>query len=247
MPSLARLAAARNHAALAAALLAALVLGACGGTGEPPLACDAQAYELAVRDSAEPTAASISTRLWAIVPDNPRLVWNLDASAVRMVVWTTWRGYQPGDLTLSREVWLTPAPQLREMCQGVDPGSLVARVNQILGMPPPTTADAGRYFVEMWVKPADLFRPCPDPEIDDTTCGLTFPASATAEHRAWIASQFAASHGFWQSVHYPWTGLGYTYDWCNPATREGASEFVVRAGSTVTVTGLFPRETYCAP
>jgi hypothetical protein len=214
---------------------------------ELPPTCDAATYADGVRDSAFPTSADVSSELWPIRPDNPRLIWNADGSAVRMAVWTTWTGYQPGDLTLSREVWVTPAPQLKELCAGVPTDQLVSRVNQILGLPPSSDADAGRFFVEFWARPGDLFRPCPDAEIDDDRCELAFPESATPEHRAWIANQYAERHGFWQAVKYTWTGLGYTYDWCNPATTVGASELVVRAGSTVTVTGVFPRDAYCAP
>jgi hypothetical protein len=31
------------------------------------------------------------------------------------------------------------------------------------------------------------------------------------------------------------TGFGYTYDWGNPNTDIGASEFVIKAGATVTI------------
>lgn len=231
---------------LGAGLAALLLLGACG-QAEPPLVCDALAYASAVRDASEPTAGDLSGALWAIDPSNPRLTWTADQSAVRMVAWTTWTGYALGDTTLSREVWLTAVPQLKELCSGIPADGLVARVNQLLGMPPPTGSDAGRYFVELSVKPADLFRPCPDAEITDTSCQLSFPATATAEHRDWMSAQYASSYGFWQATQYPWTGLGYTYDWCNPLTTVGPSEFVARAGATVTVTGLYQRDAYCAP
>jgi len=37
---------------------------------------------------------------------------------------------------------------------------------------------------------------------------------------------------------YPWTRLGYTYDW-NPNSPEvGLSEYIVRGGSTVTVAAV---------
>ncbi|PTL83542.1 hypothetical protein DAT35_15875 [Vitiosangium sp. GDMCC 1.1324] len=99
----------------------------------------------------------------------------------------------------------------------------------------------------MWVKPGDMFRPCPDPEIDDGTCGLTFPVEVSTEHKNWFTNNYASSYGFWQKTRYPWTGLGYTYDWCSHDTKHvGASEFVVRPGSVVNVTGYINRDTYCA-
>lgn len=234
-------------------MAALLSLTACGGDeneqNPPPtqLTCDAQTYSAAVRDAVEPTADDISTGLVAITPSNPKLIWNEDKSAVRMVVWTTFTGYKMGDNLLSRDVFVTSAPQVQELCKTVSTDQLIPRVNEYLGLPPATDADNTRYFVEMWVKPGDMFRPCPDAEIDDTSCGLTFPATATDAHKAWINSYYASSYGFWQKTQYPWTGLGYTYDWCNADTHMGASEFVVRSGSTVNVTGLIDRATYCAP
>lgn len=235
--------------------VALLSLAACGDDTKDnnnntpaPLTCDATTYRNAVIDAAEPTAEDTTTGLWAITPTNPKLAWNADKTAVRMVVWTTYGGYTQGDNTLSREVWVTAAPQLQEFCKTVPADNLVPRINELLGLPPATDADvAGRKFVEMWVKPGDMFRPCPDSEIDDTTCGLQFPATATAEHKAWMNSYYASSYGFWQKTQYPWTGLGYTYDWCNANTHVGASEFVVRSGSVVNVTGYYERTAYCAP
>ncbi|MFL5345301.1 MAG: hypothetical protein ACJ8AT_10930 [Hyalangium sp.] len=235
-----------------AGMAALLSLTACGDDTQEPtppaeLTCDSQTYSTAVRDAAEPTADDIYTGLVAITPSNPKLIWNADKSAVRMVVWTTFTGYKPGDFLMTRDVFVTSAPQVQELCKTVAADQVVARVNEYLGLPPATEADNARFFVEMWVKPADMFRPCPDPEIDDATCGLTFPATATDAHKAWINNWYSTSYGFWQKTQYPWTGLGYTYDWCNADTHVGASEFVVRSGATVTVTGQIDRATYCAP
>jgi hypothetical protein len=235
-----------------AGMTALLSLTACGDdTEEPPpvteLTCDAATYSAAVRDAVEPSADDITTNLIAITPSNTKLIWNADKTAVRMVVWTTFTGYAAGANLLSRDVFVTSAPQVQELCKTVATDKLVPRINEYLGLPPPTESDNARFFVEMWVKPADMFRPCPDSEIDDTTCGLTFPSTATADHISWMNSYYASSYGFWQKTQYPWTGLGYTYDWCNADTHQGASEFVIRKGSTVDVTAQIQRNTYCAP
>jgi hypothetical protein len=47
------------------------------------------------------------------------------------------------------------------------------------------------------------------------------------------------------SKGYPWTRLGYTYDWGNPESEVGLSEFVVAAGSTVSIEAVSDNETYC--
>jgi hypothetical protein len=233
---------------------ALLSLTACNDDFEDPppqqpseLVCDAQDYSDAVREAAEPTTEDVNTGLVAINPSNTKLMWNMETTAVRMVAWTTFTGYTMGDNVLSREVWVTAAPQLQELCKTLPEEKLVPRINQYLGLPPAGDSDNGRYFVEMFVKPGDMFRPCPDSEIDDSSCSLQFPATATNEHKNWINANYAYSYGFWQKTQYPWTGLGYTYDWCNATTHVGASEFVIRAGSTVNVTGKIERATYCAP
>ncbi|WP_375768774.1 hypothetical protein NR798_45045 [Archangium gephyra] len=233
--------------------VALMSLVACGPEEEQPpppaqpAACTQETYDEAIRDAFESTPEEVTNGLWAITPSNTRLSWNEDQSMVRMVAWTTFTGYAQGDNTLSREIWVTAVPQLKELCKTVtDDAARIVRVNQYLGLPPATEADNKRQFVEMWVKPGDMFRPCPDSEITDTTCGLTFPAGVSSEHRTWISNNYASSYGFWQSTQYPWTGLGYTYDWCGQDTHVGASEFVVRPGSVVNVTAIIDRNTYCA-
>lgn len=235
---------------------ALLSLAACGNPEEPeptptptPAACGTQAdYDAAVADASQETQADIYNGLIAITPDNPALTWNADKSAVLMVVWTTYTGYKVGDNALTRDVFVTAAPQVQQLCKTVtDDAQRIKRVNEYLGLPPASDADNARQFVEMWVKPGDMFRPCPDAEITDTVCELTFPATASSEHKTWINNYYASSYGFWQKTRYPWTGLGFTYDWCSgDSSHHGASEFVIRSGSTVTVKAIIDRNTYCA-
>jgi hypothetical protein len=44
---------------------------------------------------------------------------------------------------------------------------------------------------------------------------------------------------------YPWTQLGYTYDWGNPESEVGLSEFVIRKGSTVVIKSVSNLDEYC--
>ena len=45
---------------------------------------------------------------------------------------------------------------------------------------------------------------------------------------------------------YPWTRLGYTYDWRPGSNKYGASEYVMRKDSTIMVLEEpYPIETYC--
>jgi len=85
------------------------------------------------------------------------------------------------------------------------------RLKEMLGLPPNSVYS---YFVELWVRPADLFRPCSDTETGDSVCSLCFPANADPTYVAWINKN--RIDRYYQCdlySKYPWTQLGYTYDW----------------------------------
>jgi hypothetical protein len=156
--------------------------------------------------------------------------------------------------TYKWDTWVTVAPELKNYFSGTSPSAL--RLAQLLGLPPEyaTAGDAreAQYVLELWVSPKDLFRPCPDPEITDKECQTDYPSSmfwsfsadekvkATEggvsefrDYQGWFnnRTQFIYSYAYPATSNtaplpYPWTRLGYTYDWGN-ANHIGLSEFVV--------------------
>ncbi|MCP4294531.1 MAG: hypothetical protein GY786_02880, partial [Proteobacteria bacterium] len=89
-------------------------------------------------------------------------------------------------------------------------------------------------FIEVWVNPAELFRPCVDPEIDDAGCQIDFASELPT------IKNIKNYKSFYQNLYFndfrtrpgiPWTGLGYTYDWGNPNSAVGASEFILVPGA----------------
>ncbi|HEY9747570.1 MAG TPA: hypothetical protein V6C63_02635, partial [Allocoleopsis sp.] len=73
-------------------------------------------------------------------------------------------------------------------------------------------------------------------------------------YQEWFSAQFASRYPT-TGKSYPWTQLGYTYDWGNQADWQGLephrpahvglSEFVIRQGSVVTVRSTQSTEAYC--
>ena len=142
------------------------------------------------------------------------------------------------------DTWVTVVPELKNFFRGTAHDPL--RIAQLLGLPP---SDASKkvYMVEFWVSPDDLYRPCPDPEITDHECQVDFPADqfrmfdntktiyadqacdlgqcGFKDYRGWFDNR--RSYIYTSSNPYPWTGLGYTYDWGNPQNHRGLSEFVI--------------------
>jgi len=206
-------------------------------------------YRDAVKDAETAEPDEISTDLIAIVPYNEDIVWSEDGSRVMVVTWTSWDGYDSlvGNSTvLQREVWVTVAPELQNFCTSCcqDNEALILRLEQLQGLPP----DNGKTrVVEMWASPDDLFRPSADPEITDHEAGLDFPIpsdyiTVNQSHIDWFNSLRNESYG---EDGYPWTRLGYTYDWGNPQSEVGLSEFVVRQGATVEIKSVSTTAEYC--
>ncbi|MGH9412070.1 MAG: hypothetical protein ACRD1V_21755, partial [Vicinamibacterales bacterium] len=149
-------------------------------------------------------------------------------------------------------VWVTAAPQVQEFCRRFEAGhpdatsdQLALRLKQYLGLNPGWSSDV---FVELWVRPADMFRPCVDPEITDSTCNLEFSnpppvVKGIADYRRFYEDLYFED--FRTSPGVPWTGLGYTYDWGNPARREGASEFILTPGARYEIRDAIPTASYC--
>lgn len=168
-------------------------------------------------------------------------------SRVRVVNWTSAPDFAPGDsLITDGDVWVTLVPKVRDFCRQADlpEAALTMRLRQKIGLPPDAPYDT---FVTYWADPDDLFRPCPDPQITDRDCPLTFPRSArfltvTDAHREWIAATAAFSY---QAGGYPWTNLGYTYDWGPTDDVFGFSEYVIRPGAAVAVDAVDTTATYC--
>ena len=156
-----------------------------------------------------------------------------------------------GTLTLNGDMWVTGVPEVRDRCRAFH-GDVVERLHQLLGLPP-AERDEPAFFSTMRVNATDIFRPSPDASIatpypcDDEkseACGNVFPENATPAHKAWIARSTLGLHR-WPGG-YPWTHLGYTYDWGGRGeSAYGASEYVIRGGSQVEVIDAMSYTEYC--
>jgi len=84
-------------------------------------------------------------------------------------------------------------------------------------------------------------------ETSDNSCGLCFSENTPPEHKEWINQTRAGSYyGCELYERYPWTQLGYTYDWNRKnKTNVGLSEFVIGANRNVVVKGSFSTKEYC--
>lgn len=137
------------------------------------------------------------------------------------------------------DVWVFASDELFDW--GQDNGmaeNMTLRMEQLFGLAP----QSGKtHFTLMWVNPADMFRPSPDCNIDDDIAELTFPEDTTEEYKQWFNNNIIASY---YPHKFPWTRLGYTYDWADNGSEYGLSEFIVRKGAEATVEKTYTNEEY---
>lgn len=213
-------------------------------------------YQKAVKDAAIVKAKERTDKLWAINASNPELLWNADKTKLLVVTWKSRADYNEFMKTNTQTasdsnhaLWVTAAPQVKAFCQAYEHDTdeeLNVRLKQYLGLAPNKHYDV---FVELWVNPEQLFRPCVDPEINDSQCEVKvpdkFPVVANiADYGQFYENLYFKS--FRESAGVPWTGLGYTYDWGNDHSEIGASEFILQPNSPYQIEQVLTTREYCA-
>ena len=248
-----------------AALNVLLLLAGCGSdhpAPAPPSPAALQTmYSSASYDARTVTPAKISRNLIPITSNNPDLIWENGVSGSRLLVLSWIRksdeqwydgtrdpACKPANCTLTADLWVTVAPEMKTFFPGMTPQPL--RIAQLLGVPPEYALEE-RSIVELWVSPQDMFRPCADPEITDRECQADFPvdpfrsftatelvraaegppeAKGFRNYTGWFNNRkdyiYSYARNYPTSSPYPWTRLGYTYDW-GSSSHVGLSEFVV--------------------
>lgn len=244
-------------AGIAAALLSGSAMAADAGKLTGAL----KKYAIGVQDAQVPEATEITTNLLAVNPANSSLTWSADGSKVKVVTWKSQNSYNnnlaPYTQTSDNEafvVWVTMAPRIQEFCRNylmshpqATQADLELRLKQRLGLHPSWQYDV---FVEMWVDPADIFRPCVDPDPSDAACELNFGSAIPAvknikDYGAFYKNLYYGS--FRAAPGVPWTGLGYTYDWNSRTSERGESEFILSPKTPYTIEQAVPTLQYCSP
>lgn len=266
----------RCRRALAFLFVVLIVVSGCASTRPATVTDTAKLWVLygqAVEAAKIPQPDHISKQLVPIATLTPGLVWDESREKILMATWVKaqyYTGKPPYDTTIPVAAWLTAAPFLQRFCRqtGLQGNALRLRIAQRLGMPPDASNDS---FVQMWVDPHTFFRPCPDPEINDQECQVNLtdgpadssgacPWSAALQgqlsgafvtvaenHLDWMCSNWTSSYPPGEPrKSYPWTALGYTYDWGSPNIY-GESEFVLPANTPVVIESITPMNAYCAP
>lgn len=161
-------------------------------------------------------------------PEDDAVIWDEAGERVLLLTWHDYDGAcAPGE-ALGRQVgdiWATSAGEMLQWYaqngEKVDDWEL--RFAQLLGV----HADEGyTRFTAFWVAPEDVIRPA---YVTDVRAEMANDYSLVAgEYKIWFDANILWS--YFES-DYPWTRLGYTYDWSGGESEYGLTEFLVCDGA----------------
>ena len=160
------------------------------------------------------------------------------------------------------DLWVALPDDLKKVCVGApDPAWAL---EQFLGKPPDTVSE---YVVTELTVPRDaLFRPCLDgADVGANTCKLSLPPepSDTTLREAYNQLRFVTDQmlnsyqvGFARKQKtspsdypyegFPFTGMGWTYNWSKSSPNHvGVSEFVIKRDAVISVVGTKTAAEFC--
>ena len=213
-------------------IIAATVLSAC--TQNPQIK-DPASLNARYLDTVRDAAFIDDEELLPLVSLDPKLkqvTYNEDGQVLLMFFHNYPQSYPKGEsFALEHECWCVSDLELLKWCQNhqgkiLDP---TLRFKQLVGVKP-----QGEYnFVSaIWVNPEDVIRPATDTDVFTTQVPKDLDASESAEYKEWFEGNILYS--YFEDA-YPWTRIGYTYDWAFDSQEYGLSEFLLKKGVKIKV------------
>lgn len=223
-------------------LLLLLMIAGCTKDDNPaPTYTMDQLYANSITDAMVADSSEIIDSLLPITAANSALQWKTINGQTYVLMSTFMRfpsSYPEGDSITNTwgDAWLFIPAQMKNRLAAKFTASsdTIMRICQLLGLPP-VNSRSNTHIVDMWVKADSLNRPAGNPDITTTTTGAALLNSVQPSFGNWFNNYiiYAYYHTLQSATdfHYPWTRLGYTYDWAPGAKKVGLSEYVLHASS----------------
>lgn len=188
-------------------------------------------YQSAVRDAAFADEDEILP-LVSLTPEDKMTTWDSEGR----VLLCTWHNYPDSypegeDVIIEwGYVWMFTDKEIAsykdELKKCGDPET---RLKQLIGLPPDCDYSTVTGF---WVSPENVIRPAYRTDTASGEMTTSFDENVDADFKEWFDGNIIDSYF---DDFYPWTRLGYTYDWADNDTEYGLTEFLVLDKAEVTV------------
>ena len=179
--------------------------------------------------------------LVVVDPNSDKVTWNSEKDKVLMIAaHATPDLYENGTpVTLDKDMRVFSDKEFLDWYRMNKKGvrNWPLRLRQLLGLP---REENITHFTTFWVKPQDMIRPAYKTDVTNSDMDCRFNEEDDSQLdslgmwlRNWFDDTWAKSYK--DEGGYPWTRMGYTYDWGAKGDKYGLSEFLVREESQVTV------------
>jgi hypothetical protein len=198
-------------------------------------------YEAAITDAAEIKQEEIYP-LVTITPESEGITWDRDSTHVLVITFHDRPDiYDTDTLVMSQEVWTVSEKELYNWYKAHKDGvkDWDVRFKQLLGI---RVRAKYTHFSALWVKPIDLVRPAYQTDVRLDSMMLKFDESFDdyssdkefkISFKHWFEGNRAKAYD--KKTGFPWTRLGYTYDWGAEDKKYGLTEFLILKDSHVRV------------
>lgn len=228
----------KKRVVAAAACLSLLLLAGCTGEAAPS---NEELWAAAMADAVFSEDDEVM-ELVCLTRDDPQVVWDESGERVLLVTWHSYEEpCEPGDPLAHQDIWATSLGELTDWYQensgGVTDWDL--RFAQLLGMPDDGSCTR---FSAFWIDPSEVIRPA---YVTDVTAQMEngYEQITDSAYQAWFDGNIIYS--YFES-EYPWTRLGYTYDWSGGDSAYGLTEFLVADGSEAEIAFTYSTEEFVA-
>ncbi len=224
----------------AAALLLVFMFAGSTGCGKSVEISADELWQLAMEDAVFSEDSEVM-ELVKLTKEDERVIWDEAGERALLLTWHDYEGECPSGEPVESggEIWATSAGEMidwyRNNRDGVDDWE--KRFAGLLGV----HEDEGYTRVTgFWVSPEDVIRPA---YITDVTKDMVndYGAVSDPSYKEWFDGNIIYS--YFQS-DYPWTRLGYTYDWVNDETEYGLTEFLIFDSSRTEVSFTLSTEDF---
>lgn len=192
-----------------------------------------QLYNAAVRDAVFADVDEIFP-IVTIENDSQFITWNDDKTKVLMLSWHKYpQSFTPGTEFVCEygEIWSFTDKEIinwyKNNYKNVTDWQL--RFNQLIGLPP---TEKYTHFSAFWVDTNELIRPAYQIDIAKQLTANDLSNPNLNDFKEWFDNNIIFSYF---DSSYPWTRLGYTYDWADNDTEYGLTEFLIKKDSVIEV------------
>lgn len=202
-------------------------------SSQPSGKTNEELYAMAVKDAAIAEEDEIQP-LVSLTKKDPLVTWD-DQGRVLLCTWHSYPDSYPEGETVTAAwgyIWTFTdkeiATRAGELAKSED---AVMRMRQLISINPDKTHST---VTGLWVNPSDVIRPAYQSDAANGSMTVGFPVGEEVDEsfKAWFDQNILDSYYYGS---YPWTRLGYTYDWADNGKEYGLTEFLIKKGAQAEV------------